>query len=194
MKNKNKIERRLLEDILLSIDKHSPKPALNYCYVDTENIVSTNTKVLCVAKHNLNIKEPFFIQRAIVEKAVKERKANYFIISENKITALKNKDEIITFSINVSNIKNLKFPNYTKIIPNQIKEKISFVDNSQINGLFAFKRVNIDSEHIPNAKYGYIGINDKNLPVLIEDREYQIKTIIMPKIDTFKEFETNGFI
>jgi len=193
--NNETIERRVLEDILLHIDKNNPKFELNYCYVDDINIVSTDTRVLCVAEHGLNINKPFFIDRTIVEKAVREKKADSFILNPNRIAAIQNGNEIMTFSMSYPvDMKNFRFPDYHRIIPETINTKISFVDNSQINGLFAAKKVAVNPKYLPKSKYGYIGINEKNLPVVVQDGEYKIKTIIMPIVDKFKEFDENGFI
>lgn len=190
------INKKLLEDILITIDKNNPKWELNFCYVDKENIVSTNTRALTVATHGLKIDNHFFIERNLIEKATKEKNALYFKIAPSKITAYdKDLNELITLSIEKpTNKDNYKYPEYERIIPKEFEKKISFVDYSQINGMFAINKVDVNPIWIPKTKLGYIYINNKNLPVMIENAEYKIKTLIMPIIDRFKEFDENGYL
>jgi len=190
------INKKLLEDVLITIDKNNPKYELNFCYVDKENIVSTNTRALTVATHELEIQEPFFIERHLVEKAVKEKNALYFKVAPSKITAYdKDLNELITFSIErPRNKDNFRFPDYERLITKEFNKKISFVDYSQINGIFAINKVDINPIWIPKTKLGYICINDKNIPVMIENAEHKIKTLIMPIVDRFKEFDENGYL
>ncbi|MFY9075305.1 hypothetical protein OZZ08_10100 [Malaciobacter mytili] len=191
------IDRKLLEDILITIDKTNPKYELNFCYVDELNMVSTNTRALTVAEHGLKIEKPFFLERILIEKATKERKAAYFSISPSKITAYdKELYEIITFSVETPsyNTNEFKYPDYKRIFPEEWKTKISFVDYSQINGIFAVHKVDINPAWIPKTRCGYIKINEKNLPAMVENADHKIKTLIMPIIDRFKEFDENGYI
>ncbi|PZP12301.1 MAG: hypothetical protein DI602_09745 [Aliarcobacter butzleri] len=60
--------------------------------------------------------------------------------------------------------------------------------------MFAINKVDVNPIWIPKTKLGYIYINNKNLPVMIENAEYKIKTLIMPIIDRFKEFDENGYL
>ncbi|NQY22807.1 MAG: hypothetical protein HRT41_02155 [Campylobacteraceae bacterium] len=186
------LNRKALEEIGKLIDINNPKYELNYLLVDKSNVVSTNTKALCVVKHYEPVKEAFLIHGSIVKKALTERKATDFVLSKNKIVVMNDNEELMTYSLS-SSFEDFKYPDYERIFPKGLAEEcISFTDNSQISGICALSKVHLNPKHIPKLKSGTIKINTPDLPVLIEDGEENIKIIVMPIVDKFKEFENEG--
>lgn len=184
----SRLNKQALEEIGKLIDINNPKFELNYLLVDGVNVVSTNTRALCVVKHFEHVEEPFLVHGDIVKKALKETKATNYILSKNKIIAMREHEELMTYSLS-GGLENFRYPDYERIFPKEEHSSIPFTENSQISGICALKKTHLNPKYLPKLKSGTITNITPNLPVLIEDKEEDIKILVMPIVDSFKDFE-----
>lgn len=189
------VSREKLELASLYIDTINPKFELNYLYIDSENMVSSNTRALSVIKHGGKVEVEFYICKNIVSLALKQTKAKFFILSADNIVCLdKEQDELFTVSLSSTNsYTKFKYPEYVRILPKQdMKMSVPFAESSHIGGILATHGVLIDSKYIPkkfNIDFrGYIGINDSNLPIMLYSEDKSVQIVIMPIIDNFFKF------
>jgi len=188
------VNRKDLEIVAQYIDNNNPKFELDYLLIDADNMVATNTRAIGVIKHNGTLDkgvETILIHKSVVVLALKQTKAKRFNLDENKIVCLDDKDdEIITICINRENYHR-NFPEYGRIIPKEIEKIIPFTSKTQIEGILATELIEVDNMHIPKTKedfIGYVGINDKNLPIAIMNEKKEVLIVVMPIIDSFDIF------
>jgi hypothetical protein len=184
------VTREQLENALILIDDNNPKYELNFLYVDNENIVSTNTRGLCIARHRSGIEKPFYIHKKVVKKAISDKDAKYYHLSENTVVSIDRDSQEIMSYHGKYNSENMFYPDYKRIIPEEFNKKHSFLENNQINGIFAINKVHINPKWLPKFKSGFIHIKQNNLPVAIMNENENITFVVMPLIDTFKEFDS----
>ena len=197
MDNKYKIVlgRAEIENLAKAVDANNPKFELNFVYVDNESVVSTNTKVLISIKHEQNFDGKLFIHGSILKKALSDRRASYFYLGLNSVASasgmeISNSNIIMEYSVPLAD-ENIywKYPDYRRILPNTDKMKaVEFVENSNLSGIFAINKIHIDPKLLPTFKKGFV-YHDGNNPVLISDFDYPNRVcVIMPIVDSFKEF------
>lgn len=195
-----KISKQDLKNLIAACDLNNPKYELNYVYVDSENIVSCNTRVLAMFKHNEYVPKPFFIHISILKEAVKNTKCEYYSLDDfNKVSALDKKTQfedkpLILMSYSIETDKyfkdSFKYPDYKRIIPEKTNIKKPFTNKEQIAGIAALENVSINPKFIPNFESGIVGINSRKLPVKITNEYNNKHFIIMPIIDDrFKELQ-----
>lgn len=189
-----KVTREKLEFASLYVDVNNPKFELNYLYVDSKCMVSTNTRALAVVKHSCAVDKAFYVHKSIVDLALKQAKAKLFLLKPNSIMCQDaNGDEILTILLSDSLADdNYRFPEYSRIIPSVMAHKIPFSNASHIDGIFATHGVLVDNKHVPKKFgvdfHGYIGINSSNLPVTISSDDGAVLLVLMPIIDNFFDF------
>jgi len=187
-----RITRKYLAAAAAYIDTNNPKFELDYLFIDSENMVSTNTRALAVVKHySVEKFQDFYIHKSIVDLAIKQTKAKSFELSLDKIICY-DKDDFELLIISKSPQSNYgRYPEYKRILPPSFDHTIPFLKESHIDGIFALNKVLIDNKNIPKLGLtkedseflGYIGINSDNLPVSLFDVKKDIQCIIMPIIE-----------
>ena len=187
-----KVSKKRLAIVAMSLDNNNPKFELNYLYIDNENMVSTDTRRLSVVKHlGKNESEPFLIHQTVVRLALKQTKAEEFILMPNTIMCLdKHGRQLMILQKDLESSK-WNFPDYERIVPKSIEKTIPYNEDAQVAGIFAINHIHINHSYIPplvgkskTDEIYYAGINERNLPVVIFDEYKEIKVIIMPIIDT----------
>ena len=165
-------------------------------------IVATNTRVLGAAKHYVveivgQDSAPFLVHKSIVDLALKQTKALYFELSSGQIKCLdKDHEEIITISKRDVSMDMFKYPPYKSIIPTDMKEKIPFTQSSQIDGILALNKIQINPKFIPKINVkgdgdflgGYVGIESRERPIKISEKNGSFVVVIMPIIDRLSIF------
>jgi len=196
---------RNLKKITPSIDNNNPKYELNGALIDIQedvtNIVGTDTKRLAVASiHNKNDKELSIIipKKAIVEiEKIFLEKIDIFY--DQKELIIQN-DKYFIFT----KLLNGKFPNYTKIIPKEIKYNIEFPKKEMLE---AIKQISIISQDItinftPNRVYfSSLMQNSHNLEAQTQleinlniDEEIELNFNSKYLIDFLSQIDSNNFI
>lgn len=187
-----KVNKKKLGIVAKSIDMYNPKFELNHLYVDEENIVSTDTRRLTVIKHLSEYKvEPFFIHKSVVDLALKQTKAESYILEPGKIICLDKYDCQLIILQKDLEASTMRFPLYEKIIPKSIEKTIPYNEDAQVAGIFAVNHIHVDHSYIPplvgkrnQGDVYYIGINERTLPVIMFDEHKEINVIVMPIVDT----------
>ncbi len=135
---------RCLKKILPTIDTNNPKYSLNGALLDIKtdriNFVGTDTKRLGIATLNKINEKEFHI--SIPKKAIIEMHKLFYekieIFYDENILIAKNENfEFFTKLIND------KFPDYEKVIPKQLKQKLSFKTEDFIDSL---KKISVLTE------------------------------------------------
>ncbi|PHR57257.1 MAG: hypothetical protein COA44_06040 [Arcobacter sp.] len=181
------VSKKELQVVAKYIDTNNPKFELNYLYIDKEHLVSTDTRALAVIKHHGHADKDFYIHKSIVDLSIKYKKSLYFDLQPNKIVCLDEYErEIITISIeSLLGERTFNYPDFQRIIPKEVINKIEFVEQTQIEGILAFNKVHIEPKRVPNISHGTIGITSTSTPVLIEHENIII--VMMPITDSFEE-------
>lgn len=178
------------------MDINNPKFELNHLFVDSENIVSTNTRALAMVGHkngecSKDLK--FLISREVVLDALKKKKATSFRLLDATVVCINEfGDEFMTISCPPTIGY---FPDYKRIVTDVEGKGKPFTQLDQITGIAASSRIEIDRKHAPKIKGVFTGrvfLRDGSIPVQIKMtpvHNLQDATIvIMPIVDTFKIF------
>ena len=150
VENKNKFEvdavmlGRSLKKIFPSIDNNNPKFELNGAFIDIKqnyiNIVGTDTKRLSVFRLETPTQSEFSL--IIPKKAIGEIQKLFF----DKIEIYYDDTTLIAQSSNFeffTKLINGKFPDYNRVIPQEIKKRLRLSRDKMIEGI---KTVSIMSE------------------------------------------------
>lgn len=185
-KDKLLISREVLTKIAPAIDKNNPKHELNYLYVDDTHCVATNTRILTAFKHKEKIEGCFFVHRELIEQALKIRKAKEFIISHNQIECIKEKE--LNNILSLESFELNSFPEYERILDSKTSKELPFYRKENISGLLLREDVVLNPMFIPNFKEGVIHIENGKSPIVIEDGDCDIKSVVMPIVDVFTHY------
>ena len=197
------VSRQELEFGSMYIDTNNPKFELNYLYVDSENVVCTNTRALSVVSHqNVGVRSDLklYIPKEVVVDALKKKLAVKFYLENASITCI-NAEGIEFMKISGVEMSSGCYPDYKRIVGKVNKDSHPFTQLDQITGIIASKMVEVDKKYIPKFKGEYMGrvhfgADDSGYeyaPVQIKFVETytmrNVRLIMMPIVDTFKEFK-----
>jgi hypothetical protein len=159
----------------------------NYIFIDSDNIVATDTRALIVMEHLQDVDKEFAIHKSVIELALKTNATEY-ILKENSICCVlkKYRDEVC---ISATAMSDFEYVNYKRITDIQDQSELKFVSSDAISGMLQMKNIAINDKYIPKLRdYGYLRFVDNSRPIEIDFVEHSTKIFIMPMSDLFQDF------
>lgn len=193
---------RSLKKILPAVDINNPKASLNGALIDIKkdkiNFVSTDTKRLAIYTLTKSNENEFSL--SIPKKAVTEMQKLFYekielFYDENILIAKNENFEFFTKLIND------KFPDYEKVVPKDISQKLSFKTEDFIDSL---KKISVVAEkmklHFTKNKLIFEGISLDNMEAKTEldielniQDEFSLNIKIKYLVDFLNSIEADDF-
>lgn len=193
---------RSLKKILPAIDMNNPKASLNGALIDIKpdkiNFVSTDTKRLAIYKLAKSNESEFSL--SIPKKAIMEMQKLFYekielFYDENILIAKNENFEFFTKLIND------KFPDYEKVVPKTINQKLSFKTEDFMDSL---KKISVVAEkmklHFTKNKLVFEGISLDNMEAKTEldielniESEFSLNIKIKYLMDFLNSIEAEDF-
>jgi len=173
-----------IADILTQLrENNNPKKELNHIYVDSENMVVTDTKILLVYKHNMEIDDQFLLlnqkYKMNMDFNIDDGFMEFGVDVYRKKALYKEKPKDKSYFYN--------YPNYKRILPTynskKFKSHLRGIDAlytiTSLNGsVFDYIKFSTFLKKLNKIRFDRYYFSEKNLPIAIENDNLIV--VLMP--------------
>ncbi|TET89659.1 MAG: hypothetical protein E3J96_01405 [Sulfurovum sp.] len=167
-------------------ENNNPKKELNHIYVDSENIVVTDTRILIVHKHNMDIKDDFLLLnqkcKINMDFNIEDGFMEFGVDVYRKKILLREKPK-------TGNGYFYNYPDYKRIIPKIDSKKFShhlkgvdalYTLTSQNGVVLDYVKFATLFRKLDKIRFDRYYFSEKNMPIAIENDNLMI--VLMPLV------------